>query len=145
MTAVAIFRLPQRANVERAIEALRSLNPDIVAHLEREQLARAKAGLIFAYWAKCLHHGRALLDKKRERRLLARLQENAGDVSELLYVVDGARHDDWLMGRDPRSDRRYDGIETIFRDREQVERLAETCDDYRSDKPHPLAVKYNLV
>lgn len=145
MTAVVKFRLPERANVDRAIEAIRSLDAEMVPHLEREQLCRAKAGLIFAYWAKCLHHGRALLDKKRERRLLARLKENEGDVSELLYVIDGARADDWLMGRDVRSDRRYDGIETIFRDREQVERLAETCDDYRNAKPHPLAVKYNLT
>jgi uncharacterized protein YdaU (DUF1376 family) len=77
----------------------------------------------FAYWQARLGHPGAILDRKRASRIEARLRENGGDVSELLYAVDGALRDDWLMGRDAKSHRRYDGIETVFRDREQVERL----------------------
>jgi chorismate mutase len=143
--ALQLFKLPARANVERAIAALKALNSELVHQLEADQLLAAKAALVFAYWSKRLHHDKTLLDRKREARLLARLRENDGDVSELLYVVDGAAADDWIMGRDVRSARRYDGIQTIFRDREQVERLAEVCTEYRAGRPHALALKYNLA
>ena len=81
--------------------------------------------VVFNYWrAKMGKADRTILDRKRRTRLISRLRENRGDVSELLYVVDGALRDEFLMGRDPAARRRYDGIETIFRDRGQVERLA---------------------
>jgi len=77
----------------------------------------------FAYWQARLGHPGAILDRKRAARIEQRLRENGGDVSELLYAVDGALRDDFLMGRDPKATRRFDGIETVFRDRAQVERL----------------------
>ena len=67
---------------------------------------------------------RTILNPKRQKRILDRLLENRGDVSELLYVVDGALKDDWTMGRAPNSTKPYNGTETIFRDREKVEGLA---------------------
>lgn len=73
---------------------------------------------------------------------MARLVESRGDWGIMCYAVDGALKDDFLMGRDDRSARRYDGIETIYRDRGQVERLAEMCPKYRAGEPHPLVVKY---
>lgn len=139
-----IFRIPQRANVERCIEALQALDSNLAAHLEATQLAEARAALVFAYWARKMHKPRALLDAKREKRILARLRENEGDVSELLYCIDGAEKDDFLMGRDERATRPYNGVETIFRDRAQVERLAERRAGYQKGEPHPLAVKYHL-
>jgi hypothetical protein len=45
-------------------------------------------------------------------------------VHELLYAIDAARADDWIIGRDPKSPKKYDGIEVIFRDRPQIERLS---------------------
>ena len=144
MSTALTFHVPARANVEVCIAALRTLDVDAAVHLEREQLAQARVALIFSYWAKVMHRARALLDAKREKRLLARLRENDGDVSELLYGVDGAKGDDWTMGRDVKSQRAYNGIETIFRDREQVERFAELCVGYRKGETHPLALKYRL-
>ena len=55
---------------------------------------------------------------------MARLQEEL-TVADLKAAVLGAKLDPFLMGRDPRAGRRYDGIETLFRDRGQVERLIE--------------------
>lgn len=103
---------------------------------------RACAGLVFAYWQAKFDHPRALLDRKREARIVARLRENEGDVGELLYVLDMAAKDPWTTGEDPKAGRPYDGIETIFRDRSQVERFAERSAAYRAGKPHPTAVKY---
>jgi hypothetical protein len=107
-----------------------------------EKVRAAKAELVFSYWAKRLNHETAIFDAKREKRLLARLKENGDIIHELLYAVDGALRDDWLMGRDQRSTQKYDGIEHIFRDRERVERLADMVPGWRQKVPHPLAVKY---
>lgn len=102
-------------------------------------LRNAQAELVFAYWAKIMHHENALMDRGRTSRLLKRLRENKGDVSELLYAVDGARKDPHLMGERADSDRKYDGIETIFRDRAQVERLSALA---HPKGPHAMILKY---
>ena len=106
--------------------------------LTQEEAWTRMAEVVFAYWAARMGHPKAILDRKREGKILARLRENRGDLGELLYVVDGARKDDWLMGRDPRCPRSYDGIETLFRDREQVERLANLAPGYRTGQAHPM-------
>jgi hypothetical protein len=110
---------------------------------KRDALFAQFAEVVFAYWAAKLHHPRALLDAKRERRILARLRESGGDWGLLCYAVDGAKKNDHLMGRSDHNDTRYDGISTIFRDLEQVERLAEMCPRYRAGEQHPLVVKYS--
>lgn len=93
--------------------------------------------LVFAYWKATMSHPRAILDRARARKIHERLAENGGDLHELLYAIDGASRDKWIMGQDPNSSRRYDGIETIFRERAQIERFAETCGGYRRNEPHP--------
>lgn len=106
--------------------------------LKQDDAFLRMAEVVFAYWAARMGHAKALLDAKREKKIIARLKENRGDLGELLYVVDGARKDDWLMGRDPRCPRAYDGIETLFRDREQVERLAQLTPGYRAGHAHRM-------
>jgi hypothetical protein len=49
------------------------------------------------------------------------------------------------MGRAVNSPRPYDGVETIFRDREQVERLADLCRRYQTGRPHALVEKYQAA
>jgi hypothetical protein len=104
-----------------------------------------QAEFVFAYWAAKTGHDRTILDEKRERILRKRLDENDGDVNELLYTVDGALRDDWIMGREPNSKRAYDGVETIFRDRAQVERLATTCKGYATKDEHKVLAKYRAA
>ena len=64
---------------------------------------------------------------KRTEQRLARIKSRLSDgfsVEQLKAVVVGVQKDDWLMGRDPKSRTGgYTGIETIYRDAEQVERL----------------------
>lgn len=126
----------------RAKDFLEALRDGTAERLQREAAYSQMVEVVFAYWVARLHHPAALLDKKRERRLMARLRESAGDWGLLCYAVDGALTDDWLMGRAQQSPRKYDGIETIFRDRAQVERLAELCPKFRAGEPHPLVTKY---
>ena len=92
--------------------------------------------VVFSYWRDVMHHPGAILDQKRETRIIARLRENGGDVSELLYVVDGALRDDWTMGRDPRSSKLFDGTETIFKSREKCEALLALVRDRADTHPY---------
>lgn len=111
--------------------------------LAAEQLRRVQGELVFAYWSRMTGHDRALYTPERESRLLARLRENAGDVSELCFTVDGALRDDTIMGRrNDSAGRKYDGIKTVFRDREQVERLMVLARGYAAGKVHPIVAKY---
>ena len=111
----------------------------VEAQTQRRQTVEATLRLatdtVFAYWQAKLGHPQAILDRQRRARLEARLRENGGDVSELLYAIDGALRDDWIMGRDPKAQRRYDGIETIFRDRGQVERFVATVPGRNGQHP----------
>jgi len=106
----------------------------------REGLA---AKLVFAYWATRLGHRQAKADLVRLRRIRSRLREAGGDPHDLLYAVDGAVRDDWTMGRDAKTNgKRYDSIETIFRDRGKVEELAGLCPDWVAGTPHPKAAEW---
>lgn len=106
-----------------------------------EEIRTAQAELVFAYWqAKCGHE-RALLDDKRLTRLKRCLQENGGNVHELLYAVDGWAKDPTFK-RLKDEGRELDGIQNIFTDRERIERLAGHCKGHRQQEPHPMAVKY---
>ena len=120
---------------------LANVQAGVQVRLAKHEERRVQSEIVFAYWSAKMDKPRALFDAKRERRLIARLDENKGDVSELLYAIDGALNDAHLMGENDRS-RKYDGIETIFRERGQVERLAETRRKYRDREPHPILVQF---
>jgi hypothetical protein len=134
-------RKPVRS-VDAIIAHLQEVSTQTDRRLNTEAIRDVQVQVVFAYWAKRLGHEKTLLDQKRQRVLERRLSENGGNLSELLYAIDGALKDDWTMGRDVKSPRKYDGIETVFRDRAQVERFAGECPDWRAGKPHPMATKY---
>jgi hypothetical protein len=103
------------------------------------------ADVIFRYWRDSLgKNPKTTLfgdqpGKKRDPRkakVLAALRENGGDVSELLYAIDGAMKDDWLMGRANNSTRTYNDLETILRDRSQIERLRDTVRNHETMHPY---------
>lgn len=76
---------------------------------------------VFAEWQRVHSHDTAKLDAKRTARIRGALKLHA--VDQLKLAIRGALKDDWLMGRDPRAPRKYDGLETILRDNAQIERL----------------------
>lgn len=76
---------------------------------------------VFECWQRVHVHPTARLDPKRIARIRGALKlRSAGDLCQ---AIRGALKDDWLMGRDLKSPRKYDGLETILRDAAQIERL----------------------
>jgi len=140
------MNLPARRSKDAILASLASdlaeTSAEAKSQKQRQQFRRALAGLVFAYWAAKFDHPRALLDPKRERRLMARLEECGDNVSDLLWALDGAFRDDWIMGRDPRSTRKYDDLHTILRDREQIERFGGNMPGFRENRVHPLWLKH---
>lgn len=139
--------IPAKATANGVVHAITTLFESVAdgttKRMTAEQRRSIMAGIVFAYWAKRMSHESAMLDHARERRLMKRLEENGDNIDELLFVVDGALQDPWTMGKDPRSVRRFDGIETIFRDREKVESMAAIA-HYRGQR-HPMAEKYEAL
>src|SRR5690606_26796490 len=78
---------------------------------------------IFAFWKQEHGHPKARLDRKRRSRIKARLREGF-TPRELCIAIRGAKKDRFLMGENDRGVA-YDGIQTLLRDAEQVERLLE--------------------
>jgi hypothetical protein len=112
--------------------------------IAREQLRQLQAEFVFTYWANVHNHLDTIMDDKRVKRIKSRLDENSGDVGELLYAVDGAKRDKHLMGENDRN-RVYDGVHTIFRDREMIERLIDLVPSYRQKKPHKMLAKWSEI
>jgi hypothetical protein len=85
------------------------------------------AGAVFDHWQASLMP-KAKRTEKRLARVKARLQEGF-TAADLRKAIDGATKDDWLMGRDPKSNgRAWKDIETVLRDAAQVERLMELAE-----------------
>jgi uncharacterized protein YdaU (DUF1376 family) len=102
-----------------------------------EAALKLGAMTVFTYWRDRLGKDpdRTQLSPERERKLVSALRSNGGDVSELLYVVDGLVNDDFLMGRTGRAGA-HTGIETVFKGRDIMERLLDTVKDRRDMHPY---------
>jgi hypothetical protein len=74
----------------------------------------------FECWRE-LYSPRSALDAKRRRRIEARLREGL-TAEDLCRALRNAKNDPFLMGQND-TGRLYTGIETLLRDRAQVERL----------------------
>lgn len=135
--ALAVIPLARAGLAARRAPAMTTIVRSTDARSKRDSYHAALVGFAFGYWAARLGHMAARLDPKRERTVLARLQECDGNPNDLLYAIDGALRDDWTMGRDRRSVKRFDGIETIFRDRGKVEELAGLIPEWARGVPHP--------
>jgi hypothetical protein len=87
---------------------------------------------VFATWQRVHGHPEAKLDGKRAARIRGALKIHPPD--KLKQAIRGALKDDWLMGRDPKSPRKYDGLETLLRDTSIIERLI----DLETGKVQPI-------
>jgi hypothetical protein len=89
----------------------------------KDKPGAAEARRVFDAWRELhAHPGPApKFDGKRQARILARLREGF-TTEQLCQALRGALKHSWLMGENP-SGRKYDGIQTILRDAEQVELL----------------------
>lgn len=105
-------------------------------HRTKKAKRLAQIDIVFAYWVAIygMDPNRTLLDNKRSNLIKRRLDES-DDLSEILFAVDGAKKDKVL------TEGGFDGIETILRDRGQIERLAKQMKRYRDAEIHPMAKK----
>jgi len=94
------------------------------ASAEPDGSARTRAAVaeVFGCWQTVHGKQRSKLESKRTARIKARLAEGF-TVEQLCNAIRGAKKDPFLMGKDPRAGRAYDGLETLLRDAAQVERL----------------------
>lgn len=99
------------------------------AKANKEALNRA-AKFVFSYCKRRWRKQWRKPDEKRLGKLRQRMRESSGDISELLYAADGAVKSSHLV------DGGWLEISTVFRDREQVEKLA-TKGGYVEGKIHP--------
>lgn len=123
---------------ERMLAVFTEVADGTRTRMKQEQVMKLNAEMIFLYWTARFDHPKAIMDDKREHKIIARLKENDGDVSEILYALDGASRDDKIMGTGRcAGEGRYDGIETVLRDRGQVERFSNTRKGFKAGTPHP--------
>lgn len=92
-------------------------NPTAEAEAEEKQ----NINMVFEFWKKTMNHPNAKLDKNRTSRIKARLREGY-TVDQLCCAISNASQDKFLMGENEKGCV-YDGIKTLLRDAEQVERL----------------------
>lgn len=78
-------------------------------------------GRVFEHWRRVWGHPGAKLDAKRRKRIEARLAEFSAE--QLCDAISGFRHSPWHCGTDPKGNGTvYDGLDTLLRDTEQVEK-----------------------
>jgi len=131
------------AIVTRLAQVLEEVTSGSREPLGREQWLTLATEMVFGYWAKSHGKDKAFIGENdvREKKVKQRLLENRGDIGELCYAIDGVKRSKYHMGDNP--DRRtYDGLETILRDRPQVEKFAALVPEYRAGKLHPMVRKY---
>jgi hypothetical protein len=144
-SAQALPAIRGKRTLEAIRERLAQVTTEIASgarrRLLKDQRLKLGAEIVFGYWMEVFNHPRATLatDDARERTLVRHLKDNGEDISELLYVIDGARKD---TPRNKDTGEVYDGIPTLFRDRAQIERFANRMPGYKAEKPHPVAVQY---
>lgn len=123
------------AIVARLAQVHAELEAGTRKRLHADQQRTVQAELVFAYWQKRYDHPKALLDERREKVIVRALKANKGNVSELLYALDGALRDAWVKENN-------DDVAFVLRDRANVEKYANKIPAYRADTLHPTAVKY---
>jgi hypothetical protein len=123
-------------NVELVKERIASfLSETLEKAQSKKAIRRAQIDTCWVYWAHKHNHPKSLLDDKTEKLIGFRLDENSGDLSELLFAIDGALRDKTLI------EGGWDQLKTILRDRAQVERLARLIPKYQRGEMHAMAEK----
>ncbi len=75
--------------------------------------------IVFNYWKHVMNHPHAILCRKRQRAIAARLKDGHS-VDQLKLAIDGCKASPWHQGKNDRH-QVYDDIELICRDTQHVE------------------------
>jgi hypothetical protein len=125
-SAKSLDQGPQRREEKRREEekeTLRSMPDLALLPFEPSDQPPDPVVEVFAHWRHVMGHDKARLDDKRRRRIKAALKHGYS-TAELCAAVDGCKSSAWHMGANDRSTR-YDGIDVVFRDADQIDRFAQ--------------------
>lgn len=100
-----------------------SSDPKDLKESARVSEERAKIAEVFDGWQGLFRKQKSKLDDKRERRI-RKLLRHGFTVEQLILAMKNAKLDPFLMGKN-QDGKVYNGIQTLLRDPEQVERLLE--------------------
>jgi hypothetical protein len=100
---------------------------------DSEEILRSIARGVFEDWKLDTGHHRSVLDRKRGRRIVARLREGF-TREQLVTAIRNRRNDPFLMGQND-TGRVWDEIDTLLRDAAQVERLLALTEPMVPKKP----------
>lgn len=106
---------------------------DVALRARREQVAT-----IFDHWRTTMNHTRAVLDAKRKKVIEERLKDGHS-VESLCKAISGCSKTPWNMGENP-SGGRYDSLDLILRDAEQIDRFIR----YDDEPPRPKGKQAQL-
>lgn len=134
-----------RGPYEALVAHLQLVNAESTRELGWEQRRLLAAEVWFAYWQAIRNHKRALYSTDREKLIVRCLKQNGDNLSELLFVVDGAHRDPWANGSDPKARSANDDPGLLLRDRAHIERFANLCPEFKRGQLHPMAEKYAVL
>jgi len=99
---------------------------------------------IFNHWRQTMDHPQAVLDKKRERVIVAAL-DLGYDEAQLCEAITGCSYTPHNMG-DNETGQRYDGLQIIFRDADQIDRFRRNYETPpKRSSPHEKLNERNSV
>lgn len=101
--------------------------------------ARPRAQDVFDYWASRVGRVSAKFTPKRERAVKARLKDGY-TVERLLAAIDGCLATPWNRGENP-GHQKYDDLELICRNGENVERFERTANEGLTSGPKVATTK----
>ncbi len=103
----------------------------------RDSEPRAKVRAVFECWKVEHKHPKAILERKRDAKIRARLREGF-TVEQLCQAIKNAKNDGFLMGENA-DGRTYDDLESLLRSASKVERLLATTSRLATGRgPAPL-------
>ena len=132
----------EHSSVATDTPAQASLIPEEPATKKPDRDREAEVTRVLTHWRQVHATPASAIEgkagEKRRARVRSRLAEGT-TADECILACDGALKDDWLMGRDPKSTKAYRDVETILRDRAQVERLVGLATGAAHVKASPVA------
>lgn len=105
------------------LSSLQRSDPKDLVGSARDSETRAKVREVFECWKVEHRHPRAILDRKRDARVRARLGEGF-TPDQLCQAIRNAKKDEFLMGKND-DGKKYDDLESLLKSASKVERLLE--------------------
>lgn len=135
--------------LEDASKLLAPCKSDATLETEREteteeerELPNGNVGFVFDYWRTIHNHPRAVLDKKRKKKITEALKNHP--VEFLKKAIDGCKLSPYHMGKNE-SGTIYDDVELILRDTPHIEKFAGFVDRPPTPKLSKAELRANTI